>query len=56
MNILRQTLGLTQNTCASDSEITAAAPDIIVLVGVSTAFFSPNTYSQKGLMEPSVAY
>ena len=56
MNLLKQSLGLPTITCASDAEITAAAPDIVVLVGVSAAFFCPYTYSQQNSMDSSVQY
>lgn len=54
MNLLKQSLGFPTIICASDAEITAAAPDIVVLVGVNTAFFCPFTYSKEGQMESSV--
>ena len=56
MNLLKQSLGLPTITCASDAEITAAAPDIVVLVGVSAAFFCPYKYSQQNSMDSSVQY
>ena len=34
MNLLRQSLGIAEIICASDADITSAAPDVIVLVGV----------------------
>lgn len=56
MNLLKQSLGIPTINCALVTDITAAAPDFIVLVGVNTAFFSPATYSEQGYMDSSINY